>query len=288
MRYGEGTFQGTRGTELCYQAWRPTGKPRAVVVGVHGHGDHSGGLRNIVQHLLPMRYAWYGFDLRGHGRSPGIRGHVRSWAEFHGDLKAFLYLVKDREPGLPVFLLGHSLGGLISLEYAIRWPKGLKGLIAISPAIHHAGIPSAMVTPHRAISSGKPDLAKKELSEYAKLTRDAEIKKSLAADPLRHEQMTAGLWRAVLDGQDWVKAHACDLRLPLLLLYGLNDQVTPGEGSRRFFHAVPFANKERYEYEHTVHRPFDDVNRAEVLGHLSAWLDRQMDGAVPAYMKETI
>jgi len=82
LHHHEGTFIGTRHAELYYQSWHPTSHPKALVVGVHGHGDHSGGLRNIIKHLVPEGYAWYGFDMRGHGHSPGIRGHIEQWSGF--------------------------------------------------------------------------------------------------------------------------------------------------------------------------------------------------------------
>jgi alpha-beta hydrolase superfamily lysophospholipase len=132
MQHTESTFQGAGGSLLYCQAWRPNGPATAVIVGVHGLGDHSGGLRNIIGHVLPRGYAWYGLDLRGHGRSPGPRGHVGSWSDFLDDLHAFLLWVRGRAAGVPVFLLGHSLGGLICLDYAMQHPEGLDGVIAIS------------------------------------------------------------------------------------------------------------------------------------------------------------
>lgn len=277
MQHREGTFQGTRGMELYYQTWHPSNPPRAIVVGVHGHGDHSGGLHNIIQHLVPRGYAWYGLDLRGHGRSLGLRGHVQSWADFRDDLKSFLSWVRDHEPEVPVFLLGHSLGGLISLEYSMRRPEVLSGVIAISPPLSFSRFSSAMVMILRVLSLIKPDFKTKQQPDYAKLTRDAEVTRSLALDPLRHEQMTAGLWREILKAQNWVKKHPHELQVPLLMLQGLCDPITPAEGTRQFFYSVPYANKEYHEYEQTLHRPFDDVNRAVVLGHLSTWLDEQTD-----------
>ncbi|MGD0153078.1 MAG: lysophospholipase [Thermacetogeniaceae bacterium] len=277
MYHSEGTFQGVRGTELYFQAWHPASPSRAVVVGMHGHGDHSGGLRNIIQHLVPQGYAWYGFDLRGHGRSPGPRGHIQKWSDLLGDLKVFLSQVRDREAESPVFLLGHSLGSLISLEYAMRHPEGLKGIITISPPLRYSGFSPATVLALRVLSIIKPDFTMEQQPDYTKLTRDPEVVKFLVADTLRHEQMTARLWRAVLDSQSWVRTHTFDLYVPLLMLYGLSDRITPAKETRQFFHSIPFANKEHHEYEQTPHRPFDDVNRAEVFGHLSAWLDKQTD-----------
>lgn len=277
MQHWENTFQDLRGTELYYQTWHPDNPPRAVIVGVHGHGDHSGGLRNMIQYFVPRGYAWYGLDLRGHGRSPGLRGHVQSWADFRDDLKAFISFVGEHEGEVPVFLLGHSLGGLISLEYSMRYPEDLGGIIAICPPLSFTRYSPIMVKALKVLSLIKPDFHTKQEPDYTKLTRDAEVAKSLAADPLRHEQMTAGLWQEILKAQNWVKKHPQEFHVPLLMLQGLNDRITPAEGTQRFFYSLPLANKEYQEYEQTPHRPFDDVNRAEVLGHLLTWLDEQTE-----------
>ncbi|MGA2507509.1 MAG: lysophospholipase [Chitinispirillaceae bacterium] len=276
MRHCQGIFQGTGGTELYYQSWHPETTPRAVVVGVHGHGDHSGGLYTIVEQLLPVRYAWYGFDLRGHGRSSGQRGHIDTWSDYRDDLMAFFRLINIREPGHPVFVLGHSLGGLIGLDYAIHHPAGLKGVIAISPLLSYSGISPVMKLFLRGVSHFKPDFVVEIQNGNEKLTRDVEVLNALAADPLRHERMSAGFWRETEACRRWVNAHACDLKTPLLMLYGLNDRITPAKAIRKFFHSVSSVEKERYEYKDTRHRPFDDLNRVKVLGHIATWLNAQL------------
>ncbi len=279
MQHSEGTFQGTHGAELFFQQWRLSNAPRAVIVGMHGHGDHSGGLRNIIQYLVPLGYAWYGFDLRGHGRSPGLRGHIQKWSDLQGDLQAFLRWIRSREADLPVFLLGHSLGALISLEYAIRCPEDLSGVIAIGPPLSSAMFSRFTVMAIRILSLIKQDFIVEQQPDYAKLTRDTDVIKLLIADTLRHERISARLGLALYDSQRWVRMHAGDLHVPLLALYGLSDRITPAEGTRSFFHSVSYANKEQHEYAQTPHRPFDDLNREEVLADLSGWLDRQL-GAI--------
>ncbi|WP_425802705.1 alpha/beta hydrolase [Desulfitobacterium sp. Sab5] len=277
MRHSEGTFLDSRGTKLYYQAWHPGNQLRAVIVGIHGHGDHSGGLGNMIQYFVPQGYAWYGLDLRGHGRSSGLRGHVQSWADFRDDLGAFISLVRDHEGEVPIFLLGHSLGGLISLEYSMRYPEDLSGIIAICPPLSYIRYSPIMAKALKVLSLINPDFSTEQEPDYTKLTRDAEVAESLAEDPLRHDLMTAGLWREILKAQNWVKKHPYEFHIPLLMLQGLDDKITPAEGTRRFFYSLSLANKEYQEYEQTNHRPFDDVNRAEVLGHLLTWLDEQTE-----------
>jgi alpha-beta hydrolase superfamily lysophospholipase len=272
MQHSQGTFLGTSKTELFYQTWRPAKPARAVIIGMHGLGDHSGGLCTIVKHVVQMDYAWYGFDLRGHGRSPGIRGHVAKWSDIQKDLEAFLQLVIDREPDRPVFLLGHSLGGLICMDYAIQNPEGLSGIIAISPLLGYSAI-SPLVKIHLGlISHVKPAFILEGQAKNEKLTRDSEILKILEKDPLRHNRISAGFWREIDSRRKWVGVHAKYLHVPLLLLYGSEDHVTPAKPIDRFFQTMSFVEKERHDYKDSRHRPFDDLNRMEVLGHLAAWL----------------
>jgi alpha-beta hydrolase superfamily lysophospholipase len=97
----KGPFSGFGGLPLYYQSWRPEGDPRAVLIIVHGFGEHSGRYMNVVNHLVPRGYAIYALDHRGHGRSPGPRGHINSWEEFREDVRAFVRKVAETEPGLP-------------------------------------------------------------------------------------------------------------------------------------------------------------------------------------------
>jgi len=135
MRERQGTLTGVDGTQLNWRAWLPNGLARAAVVLVHGFGEHTGRHPALSAHLVPRGYAIWGFDLRGHGRSSGLRGHIMAWEEYRGDMDRFLALARAEEQGVPLFLYGHSLGGLIVLEYAADHPEGLAGVIALAPGL---------------------------------------------------------------------------------------------------------------------------------------------------------
>src|SRR5512145_404969 len=122
----EGGFAAPDGLELYYQFWVPADRrSRAVLVNLHGLGDHSGLYPTLASYFPPRGIAVYAYDMRGNGRSPGQRAYLRSWDEYRGDLHAFLTLVREWEPERPVFVLGNSLGGLVVLEYALCNPLGL-------------------------------------------------------------------------------------------------------------------------------------------------------------------
>jgi len=276
MNHNEGTFQGFGGLQLYYQRWRPDGAIRAVLAIVHGFGEHSGRYMNVVHHLVPKGYAVYAFDHRGHGRSPGPRGHINSWDEFREDVRAFLQMVAAQEPGRPLFLMGHSMGGLIVLEYALHYPEGLKGVIASGPVLAQVGVSPALMLLARLLSRVWPRFATNTGLDATSISRDPEVVKAYQTDPLVHSTATARFGTEMTKATLWTHEHAPEWRLPLLILHGGADRLVPPGGSRRFFENVPIADKERYEYEGGYHEPHNDVNRDQVLTDLERWLERHL------------
>lgn len=277
MRHYNSTYEGSGGSKLYYQAWLPGSKPRAVIVGIHGHGDHSGGLSSLISHLLPRGLGWYGPDLRGHGRSPGPRGHVESWAQFRDDLRSFLILVRERERNLPVFLLGHSLGGLIGLDYAIQYPEDLQGIISISPALSYSGFSPATALFLHLLAALKPEYEIRLRADYSQLTRDQGSARRLSRDILRHNFITAQLGKELLESGKRLTAGAHRLQVPLLMLYGADDTLTPIANMRDFYRSAASNRKECYAYPDALHRPFDDWTRSQVLEHIYSWISRQLE-----------
>jgi len=276
MGYYQRTFSGTDGIALNYQAWHPTESPRAVIVGVHGLGDHSGGLKNIIDHLLCFNYAWYGMDLQGHGYSQGQRGHIGTWSHYQNDLSTFVDIVIDREKDIPVFILGHSLGGLIVLEFAIRAHQGINGAIAVSPALDFNGIGTFSKIFLNLVSVVNPLYATTLKSEIAKLTSDPVSAFRLMDDSLRHNKFTAGLLHEMARGQFWVNKNGKMLKIPTLMLHGQDDTITRSNKTQRLYESINFSKKEYHELKHAGHRPFDDLNRAQVLDQITSWLEHHI------------
>ena len=129
MRHSELIFQGAGGIDLYSQRWLPDNPPRAAIAIVHGVGEHSGRYGNVVEYMIPNQIGILGYDLRGHGRSPGQRGHIDSWMQYRIDLLRFLEMVRAQDLGCPVFLLGHSLGALIVLDYVLAGNEAGSGVI---------------------------------------------------------------------------------------------------------------------------------------------------------------
>ncbi len=271
----EGQFVGAGRFNLYYQSWYPHGTTKAIVIIVHGLGVHSDIFENIVDFLVSCNYGVYGFDLRGHGRSPGQRGYINSWSEFRKDLKALLQLVIQKESNLPLFLLGQSLGGTIALDYTLRFQEHLQGLILLSPALRVGISPLKMVI-GRILSKLRPGFTLDTGIRQITSSRDPEFVKALDEDPLRHTKGTARLSTEFLKTVTWIEEHTEMLQVPLLILHGGADQISLPESSRLLFERITFADKERLLYPESYHELHNDLNYQEVLVDLGDWLEKHL------------
>lgn len=280
MKHIEGNFKGYGGLNLYYQSWHPQGQVQAVVVIVHGLGSHSGLFNNVVHYLVSQSYVVYALDLRGHGRSPGQRGYINAWAEFREDLSAFLQQIQEQEPSCPYFLWGNSLGGAIVLEYALRFSKGLQGVIVTAPALGRVGLSPLKISIGLLLSRVWPRFSLKVGIDHSAISRDQSVVSAYAQDPLRHDYGSARLATEFFAAADWINSHASDLQIPLLLLHGSADRVTFPESSWAFCERVTFPDKECYEYPGSYHDLHVDINYREVLVDIGRWLEQHLPDTI--------
>lgn len=279
--HSEGIFPGIGNLKLYYQSWFPEGKVKAILAIVHGLGGHSDKYNNIVQHLIPKQYAIYGLDLRGHGRSPGRRGHIISWSEFREDLKAFLQLIQTQQPQSPIFLLGHSLGAVIVFDYVLHYPQevsALNGVIALAPAIGKVGVPKFRLLLGKLLSQVWPSFTLNTGLDLAAATRDEKILAAYAQDSLRHTLASARLATEYFATVAWIYHHAPEWQVPLLILHGSADRVALPAGGEIFYQLVSYPDKQRIEYPGAYHELQDDLNYQEVLTDLVQWLEKHLLG----------
>jgi alpha-beta hydrolase superfamily lysophospholipase len=271
MKHAEGSFTGTGGLTLYYQSWIPERSARAVLCLVHGVGEHSGRYGNVVNYFVPRSYAVYGFDQRGHGRSPAQRGHINSWAEYREDLRAFMDLVREREPDASQFQWGHSMGSLVTLDYVLHYPQGLQGVVISGTALEPAASP-VMIALARVLSRLWPAFSMSPELEVAALSRDPEVVKAYQQDPLVHSKNTPRWGTEFLDTVEWIKGHLQEWRLPLIILHGREDRIVSPHGSQLLFDAVPIADKELHLYDQGFHEPHNDLDHEKVFADVEAWL----------------
>lgn len=273
----EGQFAAYGGLELYYQSWISHEAPtRGAVLIVHGVGEHSSAYRNVVERLAPAGFALHGFDLRGHGRSPGQRAFINSWDDYRQDLRAFVRFVQSQQPAQPLFLLGHSMGGITVLDYALRYPGGLSGLVAIAPAIGQIGISPTLMAIARLVSRVRPTFSMKSGLDATAISRDPQVVAAYKADPLVHDVGTARLAAEAERTVAWLQAHAADLRVPLLIQHGQADRIAQPDGSRRFIANMTEPDKELHEYPDAFHQVHNDLGHDAATADLLAWLERHL------------
>lgn len=278
LTHREGRFLGAGHLELYWQSWSADGAARATLAIVHGIGEHSGRYMNVVHHLVPRGYAVYGFDHRGHGRSPGQRGHIDDWSEYREDVDAFLRMVRGREGDRPLFVFGHSLGALIVLEYVLRRPDGLRGVIISGAPLEPVGVAKPhLVALARLLSRVWPRFSLSTRLDTPAISRDPAVVHDYRTDPLVHRTATARWGTECLAAIAWVKAHPAALRVPVLLLHGGADRLNAPEGTARFFAQVTHPDKTMRIYPDAFHELHNDPSREQVLRDVEGWLEQRLE-----------
>jgi len=273
----EGTFAGRGGLELFYRAWLPRGTPRSAVVLVHGVNEHTGRYANVVGPLVAKGHAVYGMDLRGFGLSKGTRAHIDRWADYREDLAELLRLVRSQQSGRPLFLYGHSMGAMIVLDYAIREPSGLRGVIASGTPIEPSGVAKAyLVAIARILSNALPKLSMRLPVESRDLSRDPAVARAYDEDPLVTRKVTVRWATESLDVLEFIKADAQRLPMPVLILHGEVDRMAALSGARWLLGAIPGADKELKVYAGGYHEPHNDLEHERVLADVASWLDAHL------------
>lgn len=274
-KHREGCFLGMNGLELFYQSWVPEGKPRGVLALVHGECDNSGCFRSVIAHAVPRGFAVYAFDLRGHGRSDGLRGHVRQFDLYHGDVQAFLGRVYNEQPGLPIFLMGFSIGGLIVADYMLRQPPGLRGVILMSVPFKPSG--ATWLLTSRLFAPILPRLRLNLKQDPQQLTRDMKVIASEREEAQGRNSYITARWGAeVARTIKWVNAHADMARQPLLIQHGTGDLLYDVDGAREFYEDVLWADKTLKIYAGAYHALYNDLDRAQVISDLVDWMEAHL------------
>lgn len=274
VRHSTGRLSGAGGLSLFRQQWLPAaGQPRALLVIAHGFSEHSGRYLSFATVLASAGIAVFCWDHRGHGRSPGQRGHIDSMADYRGDLAAQLALARAAYAGVPLFLLGHSMGSLVVLDYALRFPAGLQGVITSGAGLEPAGIakPLVVVTA-RMFSRVWPRFRLKMQVDARDLTGIAQEIAAYDDDPLVHKFGSARWGCELLDAIDWIKAHAAEFRLPLLMVHGAEDRINLPSGSAEFVAAAGSADATLQLFPGCRHEIHHDSARDELLQSLQDWL----------------
>lgn len=263
----------------CEHHGRPA--PRGTVVILHGYAEHTGRYAHVVAALDEAGYECHLLDLRGHGRSGGVRGYVHRFEDYFEDVDLFVKRVQEvRVPGLPLILLGHSLGGLISLGYVLRRPEAFHALAVSSPFLHPAMEVPVLKAGLAAVASHliPTYLAPGEIDPKG-LSHDPAVVAAYDQDPLVFKTFSPHWFFQVRRVQEEVFERAGDIRLPALFLLGGSDPIADPDRSRAAFERLGSPDKRLKVYPGLFHEVFNELERARVIQDLLSWLDGQASSA---------
>jgi alpha-beta hydrolase superfamily lysophospholipase len=275
MTVKEELISSTRDVRIHVRSWKPAGAARAVIVICHGVNSHGGQYLWSGGQFAASGYAVYALDLRGRGKSDGERYYVENVADYVADVAATIALAKSREPGLPVFLLGHSAGGVVSCTYALDHQAELAGLICESFAFK-VPAPDFALGIIKWLSGFAPRLPVLKL-KMKDFTRDPQALAALEADPLTlNEAQPAITVAALVRANERLKREFPRITLPVLIMHGTVDKATLAPGSKFFHQTAGSQDKTLRLYEGHVHDLLNDIGKDLVMADIQAWIAKRL------------
>lgn len=270
----EETVVGSSGMNVFFRSWRPE-KARGVVFIVPGFNSHSGHYLWVADQLAHQGLAVYAVDLRGRGKSDGERFYVDSFADYVSDVDAVMKIVKAREPGLPIFMLGHSAGGVVSCIYALEHQADLAGLVCESFAFQ-VPAPDFALAVLKGISHLAPHAHVLPLKN-ADFSRDPKRVEAMNDDPLiAHEVQPSKTVAEMVRADERLKKEFPLFTLPVLILHGTMDKATKFSGSQLFFEKTSSKDKTLKLYDGHYHDLLNDVGKEDVLADIQGWLNAHL------------
>ena len=276
MKHSEFEFKTFDGLSLFGQSWQPKDRPRAVVCLVHGLGEHRGRYVHVADSLTQAGYTLISFDLRGHGKSEGPRGHTPSYEALIWDISSLLEIVNKQFPQLPSFLYGHSLGGNLVLNYVLRRQSHFKGVIVTDPWLRLAFEPPRFKIILAQITNYIwPSFSQKSGLNTETISRDPEVVYAYENDPLAHDHVSARMFIGSYQAGQWALEHASEFSLPLLLMHGGDDKIISVKASHEFAN-MKTENCTFKIWDGLYHEIHNEPEKEEIFKFLIDWLDKKV------------
>jgi alpha-beta hydrolase superfamily lysophospholipase len=282
MQHLEGHFPGCGNCSIYRQAWLPEGDgsaPRAGLIVVHGVGEHGGRYANFVDRFVPQGYAVFTLDHAGHGKSSGPRCYVDSFAEFVTTLKIFTDMLRAEHPGLPTFIVGHSMGGLISTLYLIEHQAGNTGAVLSAPAIALSDDVSAFTVALGRILSRVAPKAGILPIDPSGISRDPAVVQAYRDDPLVFTgKLPARLAAGIVDAMERARRDAPRITLPILILQGTADTIVNPSGAQLLHDRVSSPDRSLRLYQGYYHELYNEPEpeRTRVFDDVQSWLEAHL------------
>ncbi|MBL8156272.1 MAG: lysophospholipase [Anaerolineae bacterium] len=278
MQHSTGSFRGSSGLTIYTEQWLPMSEPGAVVMLVHGLGEHIGRYHHVAAALVEAGwYAVYGLDHQGHGKSEGLRAYFPRFDDPVNDLKQYVDQIRGAHPRKPVFMYGHSLGSLITLTFALRFQSDLAGLvISGTPLNVEQASPKALVAIGAALNAVLPKLAFVEPIDATALSSDTAVSSGYDADPLvYHGKVRVRMAYQIVQASRAIKAGLKRLTLPILIFHGEEDRICPPGGSTTLYEQVGSGDKTLKLYPGLRHETHNELEQDMVLANVVKWLNER-------------
>ncbi len=271
----EERYTGKDGLRIAYRTWAPAAAPKAVLVIVPGFNSHSGFYKWPAEQFAADGFAVYAVDLRGRGVSDGERFYVDDIEDYVADVDGVVQIAKAANPGLKLYMLGHSAGGVTAVLYALDHQSELAGLVCESFA-YQTPAPDFAIAALKGLSHLAPHARVLHLDNKV-FSRDAEVVKAMDADPLiAHETQPTKTIAALARADDRLGREFGKITLPVFILHGTEDKATRPTGSQVFFDKAGSADKTLKMYEGYFHDMLNDLDKQAVYGDIQAWLDARV------------
>ena len=273
-----GEFVSPDGIKIFYRQYQAESE-RARMVLSHGVGEHSGRYGNVIERVLPKGFSVWAPDHRGHGQSGGKRGHVLNFVQYLTDLRLTVELAKKDMPGeMPCFLLGHSMGGLIALDFAQHYPELIDGVVASSPCLGMViEIPAVKKVLGSFMSYVWPGMTMGSGLDATKISRDENVVSAYKNDPLVHDRVSARFFTELLAAMESVNQQASALNVPVLMQVAGEDYLVDADSSKHFFEKLTLQDKTLHVYDDMYHEIYNapQDQKERVLDDLETWLDKE-------------
>jgi len=278
MKHQDGYFKGVRNTNIYYQYWLPEGESKAKLLIVHGLAEHSGRYMNVVNHLVPSGYAVYGIDHIGHGKSDGKRVHVERFLDYTKTLKNYFDMIREWQSQKPIFLIGHSMGGLISAAYILEHQDELSGAVLSGPSIKVPDdISPAVIVAGKMLSIIMPRAGLIQLDAEG-VSRDPAVVDAYVNDPLVCTgKVTARLGAELLKTMQRVTKQATKIKLPILIVQGSGDKLVDPSGAQLFYNLAGSRDKTIKIYNGFYHEVFNEPEHEQVLNDVKTWIESHLN-----------
>ncbi len=274
MEISEWTWKSYDGLDMYARGWQPQDPPKAVLVLVHGLGEHVARYDHVATSLTGNGYALLGFDLRGHGKSGGPRGDSPGNEAFMQDIDFMFRQVNERLPGVRQFIYGHSLGGMLVLDYVLSRQPALAGAVVTAPGLRTAlEQQKVKVMLAKVLGTLLPSASLPSGLDANMLSHDPQVVDRYKHDPLVHDRISFGMGKNLLEMSRWIYAHAGNLNLPLLLMHGMEDGIAFRQGSQEF--AQKAGDKVTLKlWDGMYHEIHNEPEQAQVFAFMLDWLDQ--------------